>query len=95
MVPAAFLFAMVVFSVVYSVDGQLASDAFSGKLMDKHTIGGGREDAKGFVLSVVCSVYLHHLRFRLLLKSLQRAVRRGCKAYRRGYSIDCARLSFG
>ena len=51
MVPA-FLFALVACSVVYSVDGQLASDAFSGKLMDKYTIGGGREDAKGFVLSV-------------------------------------------
>ena len=31
----------------HCASGQLASDAFSGKLMDPGTISGGREDTKG------------------------------------------------
>ena len=33
--------------LLHCASGQLASDAFSGKLMDPGTISGGREDTKG------------------------------------------------
>ena len=45
--PRTLLLLLLFACLSHCASGQLASDAFSGKLMDPGTISGGREDTKG------------------------------------------------